>query len=323
MVDVSLAPARQQMRIEWRTAGLAAGLWLTFGLLTWYWQSLGWWLLAPIGAYLVALHGSLQHEAVHGHPTRSALFNEALVFPPISLWFPYRRYRTLHLTHHRDEDLTDPESDPESRYFDPQGWAKTPRWLRPLYVANNTMLGRFVLGPALASVLLVRDEMRLMAKGNRQVIAGWALHLVGVAVVWLWVSRVCGMPFWQYALFIAYWGDALTMMRSFAEHRAHESVGCRTVIVETNPVVALMYLNNNLHMAHHECPGLAWYDLPAYYRRHRDRLLDDNCGYLIRGYGELARRWGLKPKEPLPHPLPLTTSRYRNANPNPMESLRS
>ena len=46
---------------------------------------------------LVTLHGSLSHEVLHGHPTRSALVNELLVFIPISMWFPYRRYKSLHL----------------------------------------------------------------------------------------------------------------------------------------------------------------------------------------------------------------------------------
>ena len=65
-----------------------------------------------------------------------------------------------------------------------------------------------------------------------------------------------------------------------------------------------MFLNNNLHMAHHEKPGLAWYRLPAYYRQHKTRLIRDNCGYLINGYGQLLRQFGLKPKEPVAHPLP-------------------
>ena len=43
-----------------------------------------------------------------------------------------------------------------------------------------------------------------------------------IALVWLWVSAICGMPFWQYVLFIAYLGNALQVMRSYAEHRAHE-----------------------------------------------------------------------------------------------------
>ena len=72
--------------------------------------------------------------------------------------------------------------------------------------------------------------------------------------------------------------------------------------METNPLVAFMYLNNNLHMAHHEVPRLAWHRLPAYYRANRTRLLADNCAYLMRGYREIARRWLLVPKEPVAHP---------------------
>jgi len=296
----------QRIGIEWQTVGLVTAMWLAFGLLTWFWRELGWFIVAPLGAYLVALHGSLSHEAVHAHPTRSPLLNEALVFLPISLWYPYRRYRTHHLTHHNDVDLTDPAQDPESRYFDPQAWGKTPAALRWLYTVNNTMLGRFILGPAIATTRFVTDEMRLMRDGDGEVIEAWVLHLAGCLGVWAWVSLVCAMPFWQYVLFIAYWGNALTMMRSFAEHRAHEAASCRTIIVETNPVIALMFLNNNLHSAHHEKPGLPWYRLPAYYRANRARLVDENCGYLIHGYGEIARHWGLHPKEPLAHPLPHT-----------------
>jgi fatty acid desaturase len=282
---------------------------VAFALLIYFWRELGWWIVAPLGAFLVCLHGSLQHEALHGHPTSSRLFNELLVFPPTGLWFPFRRYRALHLKHHDNDHLTDPEFDPESYYLDPQAWSGTPGWLKVLYSANNSMAGRFVLGPAIATARLVAGEFRLMAQGDREVILSWALHGVGVLIVCWWVTVVSGMPFWQYVLFVAYWGNSLTLMRSYAEHRAHESAGCRTIVVETHPVIGLMYLNNNLHMAHHERPGLPWYELPDYYRANRQRLLSENCAYLMRGYGEIARRWGLRPKEPVAHPMPETLKR--------------
>ena len=164
------------------------------------------------------------------------------------------------------------------------------------------MLGRFILGPAISAARLVTSEAGLILAGNRQVAKAWVLHGFGVTLVWLWVSAICGMPFWQYALFIAYWGNALSMMRSYAEHRAHEEVGCRTIVVETNPIVSLLFLNNNLHMAHHEQPSLPWYEIPAYYERNRDRLLRENCAYLVRGYREIARKWLVTPKEPVRHP---------------------
>ena len=288
--------------IEWPTWIAIAGLWLAFGALTYFHADLPWWILTPIGAWLVAFHGSLQHEAIHGHPTRSHLVNELLLFPAIALWIPYRRYRRLHLVHHRNDQLTDPEQDPESYYLDPQAWERTPKFLRLLYTANNTMLGRFILGPAITTTRLVASEIAALRRGERDVLGDWLLHALGIGIVWFWVSWVCGMPFWQYVVGIAYWGNSLTMMRSYAEHRAHDQAGCRVIIVESSPLMSLLYLNNNLHMPHHERPRLPWYEIPRYYRENKDRLIRENCAYLMRGYGEIARNWLLRPKEPVGHP---------------------
>jgi fatty acid desaturase len=300
--------------VEWPTWATLSALWLTFGLVTFFHASLPWWILTPVGAYLVAFHGSLQHEALHGHPTRSALINELLVFPPLSLWIPYRRYRKLHLIHHRNDQLTDPADDPESYYLDPQAWETTPPLLKWLYTVNNTMLGRFILGPAIATVRFVLSEAKLILGGDREVLTAWLLHALGIAIVWLWVSVISGMPFWIYVATIAYWGNSITMMRSYAEHRAHDAPGCRVVIVESNALVSLLYLNNNLHMAHHELPRLPWYRLPAYYRENKERLLKENCAYLMKGYSEIAKHWLFKPKEPVAHPNMTSLPRIKQAN---------
>lgn len=295
---------RLKTGIEWRTLLLAVLCWLAYGLLTYFWQDLGWLIVAPVGAYLLCFYGSLQHEAVHGHPTRWDLVNEVLVSLPIGLLFPYRRYKTMHITHHNNDHLTDPARDPESSYLEPQAWTGLPRPLRWLYTLNNSLLGRLVLGPAITAVRFLSQEIQLITGGNFGVARIWAAHLIGVMLVWAWISGVCGMAMWQYALGMAYWGLSLTLLRSFAEHRAHGNTGCRTIIVESNPLISLMFLNNNLHMAHHERPGLAWYQLPSYYRDNKDRLLRDNCGYLIKGYRRLFADFALKPKEPVAHPLP-------------------
>ena len=290
--------------VEWQTIALIVSVWIAFGVTTYFWRDLTWAVAAPLGAYIVCLFGSLHHEAVHGHPTRSALINEVLVGLPIGLLFPYRRYRSLHLTHHNNDHLTDPVIDPESYYMEPDSWRSLPGPLKVLYTINNTFAGRMLIGPLLTAISYLSDEIKAVLGGNWQIARIWAVHLVGVAVVWVWVSQVCAMPFWQYALFIAYPGMSLTLMRSYAEHRAHQKTGCRTIIVEANPLIGLMFLNNNLHMAHHERPAMAWYDLPTYYRTNRARLLEDNCGYLIMGYWRLIAKYGLKPKEPVEHPMP-------------------
>src|SRR5690349_17234893 len=112
-------PAARPASIEWPTVALIAAMYAGLALLMWFYHLLPWWVVLPIGAYLVALHGSVQHEALHGHPTRSRVLNELLVSLNPSLWFPYRRYRKLHLIHHNDEHLTDPRLDPESYYLLP------------------------------------------------------------------------------------------------------------------------------------------------------------------------------------------------------------
>jgi fatty acid desaturase len=288
--------------VEWQTWVLIIGLWTAFGLLTWHAAWLPWWIVTPLGAFLVCLHGSAQHEAVHGHPTHSRLINELVLFPPISLWFPYRRYQRLHLIHHNDEDLTDPARDPESYYLDPQAWAGAPAALKFVFTLNNSMLGRFVLGPLIATLRFAGSEMKRILAGDREALMGWALHGIGAAIVFAWAAGVCGIDPLYYVFGIAYWGNALTLMRSYAEHRAHDAPGCRIIVVESNPLVSFMYLNNNLHMAHHETPRLPWYRLPAFYRANRERLLRENCAYLMHGYGEIARRWLFVPKEPVAHP---------------------
>lgn len=310
MISTLSALARPTGAIEWPTWSLIAALYLCWGLLTWHAISLPWWMLILPGGYLVCLHGSLQHEALHGHPTRSAALNEALLFPAMSLWFPYRRYRKLHLAHHRNDHLTDPLEDPESFYFEPPQWQDMPRAAQFLFTAMNAMLGRLLLGPAVFTVRFFVAEMKSIAR-NREIARAWLLHAAGIAIVYVWVAAVCGLPFWQYMLLIAYPGAALTMLRSFAEHRAHDDAACRTIVVESSPLLSLAFLNNNLHMAHHERPGLAWYRLPSYYREHKQRLLAENCGYLVRGYRDLARKYLVTPKEPVAHPGMASLKRLR------------
>ena len=303
MVQPREIETAKPLRVEWPTLALIA---LTYGLLAvlmWFFHALPWWVVAPLGAYLVALHGSLQHEALHGHPTRNRLVNELAVAINPSLWFPYRRYRKLHLTHHNDEHLTDPQLDPESYYLLPDHWAGLPAPLRQLYTLNNTLAGRMILGPMIASIRFWSSEALAMIKGDREIIMAWLLHIPACAITLVYALSVCGIPFWQYVLLFAYPGVGLMLVRSFCEHQAAENEGERTIIVEASPFWSLLFLNNNLHVAHHTRPRLPWYELPAYYRAERDALIARNNGYRMKGYREIFRRYFFKPKEPVAHPL--------------------
>jgi len=291
----------RRREVEWPTLGLLAACYLVWLLATTWAAAL--WL--PLGMALLALavtlHSSLQHEVLHGHPFRSRRGNEATVFLPIGLFYPYRRFRDLHLAHHDDERLTDPYDDPESNFLDPKVWGRLPRWHQRLLRVNNTLLGRMALGPVIGTIAFFRDEARAIRAGNARVRRAWVLHLAGLAAVLGWIA-VAPMPFWAYVV-SAYLGMSVLKVRTFLEHRAHEEAPGRTVVVERGGVLGFLFLYNNLHIVHHTRPRLPWYRLPALYAAEREAFLARNHGYSYRSYGEIFRRYFLSAKDPVPHPL--------------------
>lgn len=296
-----MSHARFSSKIEWPTLGLILAVYAALGSLIWFHSFLPWFFILPFGAYLACLHGSLQHEALHGHPTRSRRWNEILVYISPQLWLPYGRYRDLHLQHHNDMNLTCPVRDPESYYLLPETWSTMPGWRKRLNHFNNTLFGRMLVGPAISVVQFWGDEFGSMARGRRQGLRCWLGFAVSALIVLTFVAW-CNMPIWQYLLFIAYPSVSLAMVRSFCEHQAAEDIGHRTILVETSPLWALLFLNNNLHIAHHERPSLAWYQLPAFYAAERARLLSRNGNYLKLGYGQIFRSYFLHAKEDVAHP---------------------
>ena len=99
---------RARRSVEWPTVLLIGAVYMTLALIVWIHESLPWWVILPIGSYCAALHVSLQHEVLHGHPTSNRFLNELLIFPSVTFWLPYQRYRDMHLIHHNDFNLTDP-----------------------------------------------------------------------------------------------------------------------------------------------------------------------------------------------------------------------
>jgi fatty acid desaturase len=299
--DTSIPHVRPR-GVEWPTIALAALIYGGWLVLTLYWRQVPLWLLIPLGAWLVAWQGSLQHETMHGHPTRKRWINDAIGWPPLALWLPYAVYKLSHLSHHRDEQLTDPLDDPESFYVTEANWQSYPGWFRALLVFNQTLLGRILVGPAFMVGFFLADELRRVRvnqRGRRRI---WLQHVVGIAAVLGWVTLVCGMPLWLYFLGFVYAGGALTRIRSFAEHRFAENHEERTAIVERGGLLGVLYLNNHLHVLHHLRPGIAWYDLPALYRAHREALIERNGGLVYESYGDLFRRFFVVPHDKLLHP---------------------
>ena len=287
--------------VEWPTWTALAGCYSAWLLSIWAYGQIGLVAFVPM-ALAVAFHSSLQHEILHGHPTRNAALNEALVWLPIGLFMPYRRFRDCHLRHHDDNRLTDPYDDPESFYVAEGDYEGLGPLMRGALYVNGTFAGRMVIGPALALYGFSRSDLLKALAGDRRVITAWSHHFAGLALV-LPLIWAMGVPLWLYALFAAYPGYSLIMVRSYIEHRAADDPKKRTAVVESGPFFSLLFLNNNLHRVHHERPAIAWYRLPALYRAERDRYLTENGGYLVHGYGEVVSRWLVRPREPVVHPL--------------------
>lgn len=288
--------------LEWPTLLLALLIHLAWLATTLATPQLPIWLAVAAGAVIIAWHGSLQHEATHGHPTRSRALNQLIAGAPLSVWLPFAIYRETHLEHHLTEALTDPERDPESFYIAPKAWRRAGPVRRALATATHTLAGRLILGPAIVIARTWAGELRLIAAGDRRRAAIWARHLIGVAVVAMWVIGVCGVHPLLYLGAFVYPGLSLTLLRSFAEHRPAAEREHRSAVVEAHPLWAALFLNNNLHALHHAEPWRPWYQLPARYRERRAEILAANGDYLIRGYGSLARRYALRIKDSPAYP---------------------
>jgi fatty acid desaturase len=259
--------------------------------------------LGQIGLVAVAAwHLSLQHELLHGHPTRRAALNQLFGVFPISVWYPFAIYRDSHLIHHRDAQLTEPGLDPEGNYVKAtayqQGW---PAW-RALQWALRTVVGRLLLGPLLAISTAWWQLVTALWRRDGTYLGDWLVHLLLLLPMLWWVHAVSGLTPLHYLLGIAYPALGLAMLRSFYEHRPADLPAHRIVINEAAWPWRLLYLNNNYHAVHHAHPGLAWYRIPAAYRADRAGYLQRNGGFLLKGYARLLWRHGLRPVDSPIHP---------------------
>ena len=278
---------------------IAYGGWLAVTLAYGRWPLI---IVAPLAAVLITLQGSLQHEIVHGHPTRWRGFNRLLAIVPLSLYLPYERYRRSHLIHHKDQRLTDPLDDPESYYWTPEEWARLSPLTRFIVRLQQTLAGRVTIGALWAVGRFWHQEWRAIRRNEDGVRATWLEHLLWCIPVVLWVKVVCGIPLSLYFFAMAIPGTSITLIRSFAEHRARPEVRQRSAIVEGSWILGPLYLFNNLHALHHEVPAVPWYQLPGLYRAERARLIAANGGLVYRTYFDVARRFLFRPHDWPQHP---------------------
>ncbi|MCP4881856.1 MAG: fatty acid desaturase [Gammaproteobacteria bacterium] len=259
-------------------------------------NQLTWWQLALLAGPLLCLHGSLQHEILHGHPTPWPWFNDLLGWAPLSLWIPYSRYRDSHRLHHQVDTLAEPGIDPESYYHLPQQWLSKTRLGRCLWHINFTLAGRLIIGPWLVLWAFISTEGTQLLKGDIYSWQSWLPHFALSAGLLIWLQEQ-GIAWWYYVLVCVWPGLSLTLMRSYLEHRPESDNHRRTALVEGNWFTNTLYMAVNIHQVHHEHASLAWFMVKPYYLANKDYVLAKNGGYYYRGYGQIMQQFLVKQKD--------------------------
>ena len=305
-------------RTEWPTWVLIVtiyGSW--FGVAT-HARNLGLPLTTGLLALLSAWYMSLQHELLHGHPTRSPLINALLGFAPLAVWFPYGIYRESHLRHHDDTNLTRPEHDPESYFVSGQTWHGAGAVSHALLTLRNTFVGRLLVGPAFAIAATAIDAVRKAARGDWRDVPLWIAQGVAVSALAWWLHTACGIPAWLYVLGIGYGALSISSVRSFHEHRLADAVEHRTVLNEAAWFWRLLFLNNNYHLVHHDLPHVPWFALRGVYKASRQEYVARSGGFLVQGYSEWLKLYAFAP---VAHPAHDDLSGNLHGNPPASDSF--
>ncbi|HEY1845085.1 MAG TPA: fatty acid desaturase [Buttiauxella sp.] len=290
----------------------------TWGLIVvvyggWFLTLASWQLLGLLPATLLLVwfttwYLSLQHELIHGHPTRCAWFNHLLGVMPLAVWYPFGLYRDLHLAHHDNETLTLPGRDPETYYFSARAWQNFSVRQKQIIRWRNTFAGRLLLAPALDILQTLNSLISALRNGQRPAIRMWLVHGVLLAALSSWMAQR-GFPVWYFIVAVSYPALAITKVRSFLEHQAAEDPLARSVITETSFPWRLLFLNLNYHSVHHDLPGIPWYGLRKIYLLNREDYQRRNHGFVVKGYGEWMRQFFMRPLDVDLHPSAKADSR--------------
>lgn len=289
-------------RYELPTVLLGVVLYASWLALTWWHASIPGWLLFILGGYVTQWHFSLQHESIHGMRNWPTWLRTAFVWPPIGLWMPYPIYNKSHSTHHVNFNITHPQRDTESNYQMQEAWPRMRGLQRRIVLLNQTLWFRLIFGPFVRLWKLFRRESGRIQSGDYQNVRHWLMHVVSLTVILWWALVVCDMPLWKYLVCFAWPGMSLGMLRTFTEHRWGERPMERVAIVESNTVMGVLFLYNNLHLVHHRQPTLAWYRIPKRWRDNREEMLATNNNFYYPGYLDVARRFLFRPVFDPAHP---------------------
>ncbi len=286
--------------IEWPTVMVALCIYGGWAALLVFHESIPTPLTILGLAVLVAWFGSLRHEVLHGHPFGNQRLNDLVGFAPLSLLLPYSVYKSNHLAHHRSSLLTIPEKDTESYYCGSERWAASSEVGRRLMLAHHTLAGRMILGPIVATHACLAAALGEIRNGDRATLLTWTVNAGAAAGVLYLVVGIAHMQWWVYVLGACYLSQSLGLVRSYCEHRWVPEGRTKSAVVKSGPFFSLLFLNNNLHHAHHARGELAWYKLPALAVELGSAELAREGAGLYAGYREVFRRFAVRPFD---HPV--------------------
>jgi fatty acid desaturase len=279
---------------EWRTLAVVIAVYGLTVLTVLRYDVLTPWLAVPMLAVLGAWHLSMQHEVLHGHPFKNQFLNDAIGGIPVTLWIPYLAFKKDHYEHHLS-DLTNPALDNESYYVSQEQWDKAGRIRRAAWTANRTILFRMFVWTIVSTITYVLSVLKRAVRGEKGDRLAVALHVVGLVFV-VYLVSLSSMPLWQFALGTLYGGRILNAIRPFPEHKYQSGVETRTAMIMAGRFMSLLMLNNNLHVAHHDEPGVPWYRYDTLMQRVNAVQRARDAGVLYEGgYAEVFRRFSFTP----------------------------
>ena len=279
---------------EWRTLAVVIAVYGLTVLTVLRYDVLTPWLAVPMLAVLGAWHLSMQHEVLHGHPFKSQFLNDFIGGIPVTLWIPYLAFKKDHHEHHLS-DLTNPALDNESYYVSQEQWDKAGKIRRAAWTANRTILFRMFVWTIVSTITYVLSVLKRAVRNEKSDRLAVVLHVTGVAFV-VYLVSLSSMPLWQFALGTVYGGRILNAIRPFPEHKYQSGVETRTAMIMAGRFMSLLMLNNNLHVAHHDEPGVPWYRYDKLMQRVNAVERARDAGVLYEGgYAEVFRRFSFTP----------------------------